>query len=216
MEKIADLIEMPEPSTKDGSSKTLKSTLTTLSANDLVPDWSTDGHPHQALMLQSALRYCNLLAHDEGDGFCVTISGTSGSGKTTLAQAVHRHARKHYGVYEAPIGMGGALITQTRSVLFWDASQIAGRLKRGDWHLVDTMHSAFFLALDDIGNEHDPSGFMSSVLVDMLNARRNKWTILTSNLDRQALAERYDSRFASRLNRWGNKFMRFEAPDWDV
>ncbi|NRA27456.1 MAG: hypothetical protein HRU10_09425 [Opitutales bacterium] len=155
------------------------------------------------------------MAQDEGQGFCFTLSGSSGCGKTTIAQAIYRHARKHYGVYEAPIGMGGTLITQTRPVLFWDASQLAGRLKRGDWQLVDTLHNAFFLALDDIGNEHDPSGFMGSVLVDVLNARRDKWTIQTSNLDRPDLASRYDARFASRLSRWGNKIMRFEAPDWD-
>lgn len=59
------------------------------------------------------------------------------------------------------------------------------------------------LFLDDIGAERDPSGFAAEELNTLLGCRMNRWTLITSNKEFDAIKE-IDARISSRLVRGDN------------
>ena len=66
------------------------------------------------------------------------------------------------------------------------------------------------LFLDDIGAERDTTGFATEQLNTLLGCRMNRWTILTSNLNLEHLAE-IDPRIADRVIRRPNIFIELDT-----
>jgi len=69
------------------------------------------------------------------------------------------------------------------------------------------------LFLDDIGAERDASGFAAEKLNTLLGCRMDKWTLLTSNKDFDALAA-IDGRISSRLIRDKNICVGIKTKDF--
>lgn len=91
--------------------------------------------------------------------------------------------------------------------------ELAQAWRGGDWQ-TPRFRDAFFLVIDDLGAERDESGFVKDKMLELLNRRLGKWTILTTNLSLKNIAENYDARISSRLIRDENRVKRISAIDY--
>jgi len=129
--------------------------------------------------------------------------GPSGTGKTYLAHQVCQLAVRHFGDYTCP-NLG---IYQKRNIHFVDWRVLADQLRYGEYSRTQDVCNAWFLVLDDIGSEYDPSGFLAGRIDRIINGRLGKWTIVTSNLDVKGIARELDTRIADRMLRDGNRIL---------
>lgn len=90
------------------------------------------------------------------------------------------------------------------------------QIYNGEFGSVEALVDEWLVVLDDIGAEHDPRKLGVSKLLDVLNGRSRKWTILTSNLTMQEIAETLDTRIASRLIRGESKVVEMTCPDFNL
>lgn len=73
-----------------------------------------------------------------------------------------------------------------------------------------------FAVLDDIGAGRDATGFASDKLNTLLAGRVGKWTIITSNLSLDGIAQ-IDTRIASRIIREpGNLYIDLDVKDYGL
>lgn len=132
----------------------------------------------------------------------VTLHGIPGCGKTHLVRNAIRVLRAH-----------------GKQAQLWSWGELRDRLLGDDspglWHHVATLP---YLALDDIFTgymESDKSAALNaSLLYDLLEARLEKWTLLTSNLAPENMP---DMRIASRLVRGMSEVINMQgAQDYGV
>ncbi len=131
----------------------------------------------------------------------VTLHGTTGSGKTHLVRAAIATLRAH-----------GAQAQR------WSWGRLRDMLLDDNPGLWDQVARMPHLALDDIFTgymESDKSAALNaSLLYDLLEARLDKWTLLTSNL---SPADMPDMRIASRLVRGMSEVVNMQgAQDYGI
>lgn len=81
---------------------------------------------------------------------------------------------------------------------------------------VEDLREAEMLILDDIGAEHDPSGFGREQLYLILSRREFRWNIITTNLPPSEWDNRLERRIASRLFRNAEHLDLCEVPDYST
>jgi DNA replication protein DnaC len=119
--------------------------------------------------------------------------GNSGTGKTHICKRLWNYAKDN---------SDWSKFDYFPSVIFWP--DFVQKLRAGDaFEMRTEMKRWPVLFLDDIGAERDTSGFASEELNTLLGCRMDRWTLLTSNLDIEAIS-RIDGRIASRLIRGKN------------
>lgn len=132
--------------------------------------------------------------------YWLTLFGSSGCGKTFLA----RHARS----YLRKIGIDCQL---------WNWAKAFPTLVSPGENLTPHLCNLPVLILDDIGTGYTLSDkaaeLHSAKLYEILEARINMWTFLTSNLNPQQLREKLDARIASRLFRGENEMVDLTQAD---
>lgn len=75
----------------------------------------------------------------------------------------------------------------------------------------------WFEVIDDIGQLEDTAkGYLLGALSRIADARRKQWTVWTSNLSLQEIAERLDERISSRMIRDGNVVVENHCIDWNL
>jgi DNA replication protein DnaC len=133
----------------------------------------------------------------------LSILGKSGTGKSHMAKKAYRWV----------LDFGSAYTHETGARLFHRCKRVdwrnaATNIRNGDWNYVDELKSVWFLFIDDLGAEHKGgTGIVQSALEAIIDARMGKWTLITSNLGRQAIADEIDPRVASRMKRVGNSIV---------
>jgi DNA replication protein DnaC len=145
--------------------------------------------------------------------YWLSLVGYSGTGKTHLARAItdffkHRMMGVPYIELENVI--------RHRDYRFRTWSRCMGQIHRGEFGSVQDIAQEWLLVLDDIGAEHDPRKFGVSQLLDILNIRRDRWTVITSNLTLEQIGENLDVRLASRLIRDGSKVIELTCQDYNL
>jgi DNA replication protein DnaC len=70
--------------------------------------------------------------------------------------------------------------------------------------------------IDDIGAEHDPSGYGREQLYLILSRREFRWNIITTNLNPSGWHERIERRIASRLYRNADHLDMSNVPDFST
>ena len=147
----------------------------------LSVDFQTFGDPVLVKMLDAATGYvARIRAGDKG---WLSFVGSSGTGKTYLGEAVTYYLHG--------------------TVKRWP--RFMARMRSGDFSIyesVQVLSEHPVLMLDEIGVGNDAKTFGLDLLMQIMESRRSKPTILTSNLTLQGLAE-IDARLASRLLRHG-------------
>ncbi len=121
----------------------------------------------------------------------LTLYGCSGAGKTHLATAAARVLRE-----------------AGHRVQTWRWGRALGMMMDGEWELMPQLCKLPVLVLDDVGAEYlgaeRARQLNAAKLLELLEARLNKWTIITTNLRPQQMGEELDPRLASRLYRGQN------------
>ena len=145
--------------------------------------------------MRTVLAVCRVWAERFGDSSPnLLFTGAPGLGKTFLSAAIARVvAEKGAGVaYDTATGLLGAF---EREKFSRDADEQADAASR-----VRQLMSCDLLILDDLGTEM-PTAFTQSALYTLLDGRlrAGKKTIVSTNLDRDGIAERYGAALASRL-----------------
>jgi DNA replication protein DnaC len=166
------------------------------------------------MALESVMQFCSAMKVQHPDarvGYCLSLLGYSGTGKTHLAKAVRDYFKKYI--------LGRQYVPRFNYVSFHDFrfrtwKDVMRLIYDGQWETVEEFKTDWLLILDDVGAEHDPRKIGVSVLLDILDHRQGLWTILTSNLTVQHIAEQLDTRLASRMIRGNNKVVQLECDDW--
>lgn len=147
-------------------------------------------------------------------GRWLTLAGLNGCGKTMLARQLYNHAK-------AINPFGGALWKKTDSntsrrpnVVWIDEVEFSSRCKGGEYDLPEYLGEDWLVVLDDMGASRDTTGFVGDMIFRLCNARREGFTIFTTNLSHEQVATRIDPRVASRLIRDGNIAVRIKAGDY--
>ena len=131
----------------------------------------------------------------------LSLLGSSGVGKTHLAKQIYRHATARFGTYICP----RLHITQKRTLRFIEWRTLADQLRNKEYHRINNALDPWLLVLDDLGSEYDPSGYLASRVDRILNERLGKWTVFTSNLCLDEVADKLDVRVADRMMRADNR-----------
>lgn len=148
--------------------------------------WITDGVRRMVREVQWLL---NDMAHaDVVEPRWLTLCSPSGSGKTHLALRIRDIAREQL---------------RFRRCQRWTVTRYAEMLRNGHWDLQAQLEGLDVLVLDDLGAERTTDMIRAS-LYDLLNSRLGKWTVITSNLNLEQIAEGMDARLASRMLRGGS------------
>lgn len=159
---------------------------------------------HEKELKAASIAFCQAMCSSHENARWLSLVGSSGTGKTLAAKRITRAFSRHceglldevrlQKVGDRPLRKGG--------FLSWPDC-IECMLER-DYGFMRQACEDWFLVLDDVGAEHEKLRELSvSKLFSILNARQNKFTVLTCNFSLQQIAERMDPRIASRLIRHG-------------
>lgn len=155
-------------------------------------------------MRREVLRFSEAMCSSDQPAYWLSLLGTSGTGKTMLAKGLARLFLRHLDGFPDEHRNKRAIDVFLRSggLLSWPAC--IDRMLEGDFGFMRQACEDWFVVLDDIGAEHERLRDLSAAkLFAILNARQHKFTVLTANLSAESIADKLDTRIASRLLRHG-------------
>ena len=168
----------------------------------------TPGAPVPRMQMERIFRFCRNYAENFTPG-CgnLLFTGAPGLGKTFLSAAIAREvAAKGYSVaYDTAITLLTIFEQEKFSRSEEEQQDAASRVRQ--------LKGCDLLILDDLGTEL-PSAFTQSALYTLLDGRirAGKCTIISTNLDKDDIRERYGPALASRLE-GEYRFLRFTGKD---
>ena len=177
-------------------------------------DWKfkTLNDPKLAEMLNASIQFCTDLANNTHP-YWLTFAGKSGTGKTHLAKRIASFfTRALFGSSFVP----QSNVVRCRYGKTWDWKLCVNEMRNADYSSVEPMSDDWFCGIDDIGSERDPTKFATDKLLEVLNQRRDKWAVITSNLMLDEIGEHMDVRLSSRLLRDGSKVVQVDAQDYNL
>lgn len=160
-------------------------------------------HGETARAWEETTRFCREIVCRKRPRRWLTLLGLSGVGKTMLAQGVRSCIRANR----------PNLIVR----LFRWSDVVNDHLRKGDYDIIPYLIGEVdVLVLDDIGLESG-SAFSNAKLGEILDARLNKWTMMTSNFSLNQVGGCIDVRIASRMVRGDSMVVEMlNAPDWSL
>ena len=170
--------------------------------------FKTFGEPSLTRALDEATIFAAEMGDNEGRWF--TVTGNNGTGKTHLARAIWRHMKQHHYIYRCPIT--GANLARTATMRSWRT--LLSETYDGAWGQLEDLRDNWFVVIDDLLGASDPRALGNSI-TDRLAERDGRWTVLTSNLSIEAIAEK-DRRLASRMVRGRNVAIQIGTVDYSL
>jgi DNA replication protein DnaC len=105
---------------------------------------------------------------------------------------------------------------QGNTAMFVDWRKFCDQIRGGAYELIEDVCDEWLVVIDDLGAERDTTGFIAAATDRILNSRRGKWTLITTNLPLSEIGDRIDPRVASRMIRGSNQVVEIEAVDWNL
>jgi DNA replication protein DnaC len=185
----------------------------TMPPSVLRHDWKFETFHDPALekMLEGARQFCADMLNGV-PAYWLTYAGPSGTGKTHLTRHIARFFNAHlYGTsYVAEPN-----IIRCRYGKTWEWKECVKSMREGAYGSIESMSDDWYCGIDDIGTDRDPTKFAADKLLELLNQRRDKWTVITSNLFLDEIGDQLDVRLASRLLRDGSKVVQVDSIDFN-
>jgi DNA replication protein DnaC len=178
----------------------------------LTPKFDTFGEARLQKMLSAAAQFAADLNNTEP--YWLSLLGPSGIGKTMLARSVYRHFMEHSRFNTKVNPIEQRVVGNSGEFCNW--RRFCAEVRCGSFGRIEDICDDWFVVIDDVGSEHDPNGFVASMIDRVFNERQKKWTLITSNFNFQQIAERIDSRVASRMIRNGGKIVECDAVDFSL
>ncbi len=156
------------------------------------------------------------LGETVGRGCWLTLSGKNGCGKTMLARQLFNFARR-VDPYGSSIWRQTDSNTTRRPKVVWlDYVAFISRCKNGEHDLPEYLGEDWLVVMDDFGAARDKSGYDAEIAFRFCNARRDGFTIFTTNFERKDIADKIDPRISSRMVRDNNRAVTITAGDYGV
>lgn len=137
----------------------------------------------------------------------LSFLGGSGTGKTFLSQMIFERAK------QCPHLTKHRELLAPVSKVFWP--KLLTHLRCGEYERLRDACDANFLFIDEIAIEHDPRGFARDKLCELISSRVGMWTLITSNLTLEKIAE-MDTRISSRMIRCGSRVVECDTVDFSL
>jgi DNA replication protein DnaC len=168
-------------------------------------------HPQLLRLEDQVWMFASAYARTPARGRTLVLYGENGSGKTRTARALHRWASSIAKLLPMVDADESIQLART-NYGHWPA--IVDGFKKQRFDATEELADCELCCIDDIGAEHDPSGFGSEQLYLLLCRREFKWNILTTNLPPAEWDSRLERRIASRLFRNAEHVDLSEVPDF--
>ena len=141
-------------------------------------------HPKLQELADVAEEYCQRFHRQEPGPTLLVIVGNPTTGKSQVARGICQWAR---------------LVAPDSIFLFWP--HVASRIYRKDYSALTRADAASLVTIDDLGAEHDPFKIAADQACQILSAREQKHTVITTNIDPANWHEFFGHRIAERLLR---------------
>ena len=172
----------------------------------LFQPWRTHKDPILCDMLAAAKDFVQAMANPSTKPRrWLSFTGPSGTGKTFMAMMIRDAAKKFHHLTYSDTLINPILVR------YWP--KLITALRNGEYHWIEDLGDANVVFLDEVVVEHDPSGFVTDKLCDLLSRRVGKWTVITSNLTLEKL-QAIDNRIASRMVRDGSVVVECNTTDY--
>jgi DNA replication protein DnaC len=175
-------------------------------------------HHPQLELLADAIYDASARLFYKRPGKLLILCGANGSGKTHAAKALHRwfkHCRTTIGPV-ATITQEGEPDCRIPDSTYVNWPAVVAGFKQDQWLIMDALMNDYYVTLDDIGAEHDPSGIAAEKLYLILSRREHKHTLITTNVSPDQFQNRFDRRIASRLFRNSIDIDLSDVPDFSL
>lgn len=169
-------------------------------------------HPQLVNLENQVWNFASAYAKSPAKGRTLIVYGENGSGKTRTARAVFKWARSV--AMLIPLIADDEVRLAKAEFAHWPA--IVDGFKKDQFSRVDELRDCELCVIDDIGAEHDPSGFGREQLYLLLSRREFRWNIITTNLPPSEWDSRLERRIASRLFRNAEHINLSDVPDFCV
>jgi hypothetical protein len=161
----------------------------------------TSHHPRVAKLAEWAGYFIRrTLSNNRTNGTWLVLDGPTGTGKTTVGRWCSR-VFNAYSVDAFYAGSWGNSHKPSAGVLSW--SQCCIDLERnGSQYKIDEAMGREVLVIDDVGSESDRfrSGSSKAQLRDLLEDCRNKWLLISMNIEKKDWLDVFGARVADRLD----------------
>ena len=165
-----------------------------------MAQFQRDGDPDLDKMFFEAQRFAASLNFTAP--YCLTLAGKTGTGKTHLAKKVLRQFTDQNRFEVKYDALDQRILGNTSMWVDWRKLCIDARTQGCDhYRLVDDICREWFVVIDDLGAGRDNTGFVTDIADQIISGRKEKWTLITTNLSLRELADKMDVRIADRLLR---------------
>lgn len=152
-------------------------------------------------------------------GGCYVLYGHNGCGKSHIANRMKDlfdSLRLNIGPVNHPANFEKESEVKIPDGLFIHWPKAVDGMKSDQWLVFQNAEIEYFVVLDDIGAEHDPSGAGLEKLYLILNRREFKRTLITTNYPPEQWESKFEKRIASRLFRHSTRINLSEVPDYST
>lgn len=195
------LTEIQEPPTKVAPQDTI------LKRFKRIANFETRNHPQLERALDSTAKFAASINFTRP--YWLTLAGGTGVGKTHLARKVLRQFLDQNRFELKYNSFTNQIIGNTWMWVDWRT--FCASIRSGAYELIEDVCNEWFVVLDDIGSERDSTGFIAEATDRIFNSRRQKWTLITTNLLLKDVASKIDVRVADRMLRDGGEVIEIEC-----
>lgn len=190
--------------------------------------WKPSLDAYEPSLVTAAEACARFVADMEGgaEPYWLTLSGVNGCGKTMLMGQVFEQAKRvnpgnpannriwppDWERFES--GAVNVYVPARPYCIALTEAKLAERMRGGEYELPASLHGDWFVSLDELGVERDPTNFVANAVSKLAEQRMHRWTMFATNLTLTEIRDRIDARVTSRMIRDANLFVTIAASDY--
>lgn len=156
-------------------------------------------HPDVQTAMDKAYEFAGRFYRVEPRKRVIVFVGQPGCGKTHILEKLAAFARAIAVTAWSHGGWRAKAVVPRSGFFSWPS--VASEFEKKNFETMDDLKGLDFVAIDDIGAENDAWKVATDRLCQVLSAREEKFTAITTNIRQASWDERFDERVADRLMR---------------